>query len=153
MLGRIFGEKYRCQLHTNTNIVSHHVNPTITYLLTYHHDKTSKNIQMSKRHKMSSFSCSTTIGLFGQATICDTGNISVCAMGMSMSMSMSTVNLHSAMSWSISIALNTLVSREKSSLQITPKATTAVRWITEMDPQTLPLPAPLQQKLQQNVLS
>ena len=50
----------------------------------------------------------------------------------SMSMSMSIVNLYSAISWSISIALNTLVSREKSSLQITPKATTAVRWITEI---------------------
>jgi len=41
------------------------------------------------------------------------------------------LNLYSAISWSISIALSTLVFREKYSLQTTPKAAAAERWITE----------------------
>ena len=41
------------------------------------------------------------------------------------------LNLYSAVSWNISIALSTLVFREKYSLQTTPKAAAAERWITE----------------------
>ena len=41
------------------------------------------------------------------------------------------LNLYSAISWSISIALSTLVFRKKYSLQTTPKAAAAERWITE----------------------
>jgi len=41
------------------------------------------------------------------------------------------LNLYSAISWSISIALSTLVFREKYSFQTTPKAAAAERWITE----------------------
>ena len=41
------------------------------------------------------------------------------------------LNLYSAIPWSISIALSTLVFREKYSLQTTPKAAAAERWITE----------------------